>query len=152
MSVDLILSALFWTTFAIVISQIVSIALMWWLGLPPGKLSEEIVIVQNPAVGACFFIVSLAASIFIGLMASSGFTPDPTFAEGAAWIVGGLVVAAFYTALAFSIAHRLMEPVKGEGLYAYLRREIIEEQNVALAFFYGGLSITPFIAVVFQLI
>jgi hypothetical protein len=152
MSVELILSALFWMTFATVVSQAVAILLMAWLGLPPGKLAHEIVEIQNPAVGASFFIISLAASIFISLMSSSGFTPDPTFAEGAAWIIGGLVVAALYVSVIFMIAHRLLNPRKGEGLYKYMQREIIEEQNVALTFFLGGLSITPFIAVVFQLI
>lgn len=152
MPMDLVLSAIIWTTFATLISQIVSIGLMGWLGLPPSKLAHEIVEIQNPAVGACFFIVSLAASIFISLMSSSGFTPDPSFTESALWIIGGLALAAIYTAILFTIAHRLLAPKKGEGLYRYMRREIIEEQNVALAFFLGGLSITPFIAVVFQLI
>jgi ABC-type multidrug transport system fused ATPase/permease subunit len=152
MSLELIISALLWMTFAVIVSQATSILLMWWLGLPPGKLSEEIAEVQNPAVGACFFIVSLAASIFISIMASAGFSPDPSFIEGAFWIIGGLVVAAAYTAILFSIAYRFMRPKKGESLYHYMRREIIDEQNVALAFFLGGLSITPFVAVVFQLI
>jgi len=152
MSVELILSALLWMTFATLISQGVAVLLMSWLGLPPGKLAHEIVEIQNPAVGACFFIISLAASIFISLMASDGFTTDPTFAESAAWIIGGLVVAGVYVIIIFMVAHRLLSPRKGEGIYQYMQREIITEQNVALTFFLGGLAITPFIAVVFQLI
>jgi len=160
MSVELILSALLWMTFATLISQGVAVLLMAWLGLPPGKLAglppgklaHEIVEIQNPAVGACFFIISLAASIFISLMASDGFTADPTFAESAAWIIGGLVVAGVYVIIIFMVAHRLLSPRKGEGIYQYMQREIITEQNVALTFFLGGLAITPFIAVVFQLI
>ncbi|MCU0499180.1 MAG: hypothetical protein MUF87_17645 [Anaerolineae bacterium] len=152
MSLDLVLSAVFWTTFATIISQTVSISLMWWLGLPPRELAKEIVEIQNPAVGACFFIVSLAASIFIALMASTGFTPDPSFIEGAIWVIGGLVFAMLYVTLLLLFAHRFLAPKKGEGLYRYMRREIIDEQNVSLAFFLGGLTITPFIAVVFQLI
>ena len=152
MSVELILSALLWMTFATLISQGVAVLLMAWLGLPPGKLAHEIVEIQNPAVGGCFFITSLAASIFISLMASDGFTADPTFAESAAWIIGGLVVAGVYVIIIFMVAHRLLSPRKGEGIYQYMQREIITEQNVALTFFLGGLAITPFIAVVFQLI
>jgi uncharacterized membrane protein YjfL (UPF0719 family) len=152
MSIDLVLSALFWATFAIVISQAVAIGLMWWLGLPPRKLAVEIEDVQNTAVGASFFIVSLAAAIFISLMSTSGFTPDPSFAEGTFWIIGGLIVASLYTAILFIIAHRLMGRKESESIYDYMRRELIQEQNAALAFFLGGLSVTPFVAVVFQLI
>jgi predicted anti-sigma-YlaC factor YlaD len=152
MSVELILSALLWMTFATLVSQAVAIAVLAWLGLPPGKLAHEIEDIQNPAVGASFFIISLAASIFISIMASAGFTPDPSFAEGAAWIIGGLVVAALYVFISFNVAYRIMKPRKGESLYRYMQREIIEEQNVALTFFLGGLGVIPFIAVVFQLI
>lgn len=152
MSVDLVVSALVWAIFATVVSQAVAIGLMWWLGLPPRKLVTEIEDVQNTAVGACFFIVSLAASIFISLMSTDGFTPDPTFAEGAFWVIGGLVVASLFTALLFIIAHRMMGRSNNESVYQYMRRELIDEQNAALAFFFGGLSVTPFIAIVFQLI
>lgn len=40
----------------------------------------------------------------------------------------------------------------GETVYTYLRREIIDEQNASLAFFLGGLSVAPFISIMFQLI
>jgi uncharacterized membrane protein YjfL (UPF0719 family) len=152
MSIELVISALFWTTLTVVVSQGVSILLMWSLGLPPAKLAHEIVEIQNTAVGACFFVISLGASIFTGLMASGGFTPDPGFLESTAWIIGGVVVAGLYAALLFLLAHRILAPKKGEGFYHYVRREIITEQNAALALFLGGLAITPFIAVVFQLI
>lgn len=149
---SLVWSALVWATFAVIVSQGTSILIMWWLGLPPGKLTHEIEDVQNPAVGACFFIISLTASLFVGFMTSSGFTPDPSFWEGAAWIIGGVVVASLYTALIFVIAHRLMGRQPNENVYDYIRREIVKEQNAAVAFFLGGLAVTPFISIVFQLL
>jgi ABC-type multidrug transport system fused ATPase/permease subunit len=149
---ELVVSALLWMTFSTIVAQAVSILLMWWLGLPPSRLVHEIEVVQNPAVGASFFIISLTASLFISLMSSAGFTPDPSFLEGAAWIVGGLAVGALYTAISFFIAHRVMGRQPGETVYTYLRREIIDEQNASLAFFLGGLSVAPFISIMFQLV
>ncbi|MDX1991256.1 MAG: hypothetical protein SF029_02635 [bacterium] len=152
MSADALLSAVLWTIFTIIVSQLVSVAVMWWLGLPPGKLIHEIEDVQNIAVGAIFFIVSITAAFFIGFMATSGFSPDPTFVESAAWIVGGVLLAIVFTAVNFWVAHRVFKPLPGEGVYGYMRREIVLEQNGALAFFLGGLAVVPFIAVVFQLL
>ena len=54
--------------------------------------------------------------------------------------------------LALLLAHRLLLPRQGEGLRGYIRRELVQEQNAALTFFFGGLAVTPFVAVVFQLI
>jgi len=152
MSMNDLLSAFLWATFTIIVSQAVSVAVMWWLGLPPTKLIHEIEDVQNIAVGAIFFIVTLIASIFIGLMATEGFTPDPDALASAAWVVGGLILSIGYTALSFTIAHRVFKPLPGEGVYGYMHREIVNEQNGALAFFLGGLATAPFIAVVFQLL
>jgi hypothetical protein len=145
-------SALFWATLAIVISQAVSILVMWSLGLPPGKLVKEIEDVQNPAVGAIFFVISLTATIFVGFMTSDGFTPDPSALESAAWIIGGVLLGILYTILSFIIAHRVMGRVNNESVYGYIRREVILEQNAALAFFLGGLIVSPFISIVFQLL
>jgi|GEM_PF-971980 len=145
-------SALAWATFAVIISQAASIIMMWLLGLPPRKLTHEIEEVQNSAVGACFFIISLTASLFIGLMTSDGFTPDPSLVESAAWIVGGVILGFVYTLILFMIAHRVMGRLPNENVYGYIRREIVMEQNAALAFFLGGLVVAPFISIVFQLI
>lgn len=152
MSLDLMLSAVVWAAFATIISQLTGIALMWWLGLPPKKLVHEIEDVQNPAVGACFFIISLTASIFIGLMASDGFSPDPGAGESLLWILFGLAVSALFTWIVFTIAHNMMGRQPGENVYRYIKRELIAEQNVSLAFFLGGLSVAPFIAVALQII
>jgi hypothetical protein len=152
MFVEAAISAIVWSAISIVISQAIGILLMWWLGLPPRKLIHEIEDVQNPAVGACFFILSLTASLWVGALASDGFTITESFLTGAGWIIGGLLVAAGFTALNFMIAHRLMGRLNNENVYRYLRREIIEEQNASLAFFMGGLAISPFLAVLFQVI
>lgn len=147
--VELAISAVLWTTFATVVAQLVGIGVMWALGLPPRKLVAEIVDVQNPAVGATFFIISLTASIFVSVLSGG----QPTTAEPletALWIIGGLLLAMIYTLLVFTIALRLMG-AKDEGMYKYIRRELISEQNAALAFFLGGLAVAPFIAILYQI-
>lgn len=148
----LVVSSLVWSTFAVVISQGISIFVMWLLGLPPRKLIHEIEDVQNPAVGALFFIISFTATIFVGFMTTDGFTPDPSALEGAAWIIGGLIIALGYTYVLLELAHRIMGRQPNESLYGYIQREIVKEQNAALAFFLGGMATTPFISVVFQLL
>lgn len=147
-----IIAALAWATLAIVVSQGVSIVIMWWLGLPPKKLIHEIEVVQNAAVGACFFIISMTASLFISVYFSQGFSRVESFGDSAAWFMVGLVLAAVYVSLAFAIAHRIMGRENKESVYGYMRREIVEEQNAALAFFLGGIAVAPFIAMVFQVI
>ncbi len=145
-------STLAWSLFAVFISQSVSVGVMWLLGLPPRKLAREIEEVQNAAVGACFFIISLIASFFVGFMTTDGFTPDPSPIEGAAWIIGGVLLAFVLTIILFVVAHRVMGRLPNENVYGYIKREIVLEQNAALAFFLGGLSVTPFISVLFQLL
>lgn len=150
--IDLIASALLWAVFATLVSQVASIGVMWALGLPPRKLVREIEDVQNAAVGACFFIISLITALFMALMSSSGFTPDPSALEGILWMAGGLAVSFIFMFLSFMIAHRVMGRENDETVYGYIRREIVAEQNASLAFFLGGLAVAPFISVMFQLI
>jgi len=131
---------------------------MRWLGLPPKKLIHEIEVVQNPAIGACFFIISLAVALFIGIFTSDGFSAnDPTYVEpswivSTGWIIMALFIGGLLTWISFEIAHRVMGVENEESTYRYIQRELIEEQNAALALFLGGLSIVPFIAVIFQMI
>lgn len=152
MLLDQVFAAILWTTLAVVVSQSVSIGVMWGLGLPPKRLVHEIEDVQNPAVGAMFFIISLAVALYIGVFFSSGYSGESTFERSALWFIVGLVVAHVYMIIALVAAHRLMDRKDNETVYQYLRRELIEEQNISLALFLGGLTITPFIAVVFQII
>jgi hypothetical protein len=152
MSVDSLVSAIGWALFSTIVAQLVSVSILWWLGLPPKKLSHEIEVVQNPAVGGCFFIISITASIFISVLASAGFTPSLGLGEELLWVAAGVVLASIYTIITFIIAHRVMGRVDNESISGYLRREIVKEQNVALAFFLGGLAVAPFIAIAFQII
>jgi uncharacterized membrane protein YjfL (UPF0719 family) len=147
---ELELTALGWATFTIVVSQLVSIIVMWILGLPPRKIVKEIEDVQNTAVGAIFFIISLTATLFVSVLSSDGPTTAPPL-ETLVWVVGGLLTATIFMLLLFVIAHRVMGREPGENVYMYIRREVIKEQNAALAFFLGGLAVTPFIAVVYQI-
>src|SRR5262245_50468736 len=105
---SLAFSALVWSTLAVFLSQAISIAVIWMLGLPPRKLAHEIQDVQNPAVGATFFIISLIATLFVGFMTTDGFTPDPSTVESIAWVAGGVLLACIYTLVLFTISHRMM--------------------------------------------
>jgi len=147
-----VLGALLWSVVSIAISQVTSIMLMAWLGLPPKKLVHEIEEVQNPAVGACFFIVSLAVAFFVGMFTSNGFTDAEGVLAGTGWIVGALVLGAAFTTLSFVVAHRVMGRENDESVLDYIKRELILEQNASLAFFLGGLSIVCFMSVIFQTI
>lgn len=153
-----IVFAVAWTIAATLVSQLVSIGLMSWLGLPPKKLVHEIEVVQNPAVGASFFIISLAVGLFIGIFTSNGFSinsadyVEPEWWVSTLWIIGALLLGALLTWISFEVAYRLMGVENNESLKRYIQRELIEEQNASLAFFLGGLSIVPFIAVIFQMI
>ncbi len=151
MFLQLALSSLAWATAATVISLGLSLLVIWWLGLHIRKLAAEIADVQNTAVGALFFVISLITSIFVGVLAGGVPTQSGSGLEELAWIVGGVAVAAIYMLVIFWIAHREMGP-KGETLRQWVHREIITEQNAALAFFLGALAVPPFIAVLYQII
>ncbi len=148
---ELVLNSLIYATAATIISQLLGVLIMWRLGVPPKQLAEEIEDTQNVAVGASFFIIALIASIFIGVLSADPAPADSTL-ESAAWILGGLSLAVIYTAIAFVIAHRMLDPIEGENVYNYIQRELVREQNAALAFFLGGLAVAPFISVVSQII
>lgn len=152
MFAELLITALIWATAAIAISLLVSVGLMRWLGLPLKKLIHEIEDVQNTAVGACFFIVSLTVSLFVSVYFSDGFSETQSFGDSMLWFVGGLVSCWLYTAIILVVIRRALGRVPNESTYRYLRRELIEEQNAALAFFLGGVTVPPFIAVLFQIL
>lgn len=151
--IDEVFAALIWSTLAILASQFAGISIMWWLGLPPRKLVVEIEEVQNTAVGAAFLIVSIAASLYIGVYFSDGYSEiPPEFGEATVWFITGLLASFGYLVIIFVAVHRLMGREYDESVYGYLRREIIEVQNAALVMFLGGLTLSPFIAMVFQII
>lgn len=148
---ETVLNSLIWASAATLISQGLGIALMWWLGLKPKQLAHEIENVQNTAVGASFFIISLISALFIGVMSASP-APAETILGSWLWIIGGVLLATIYTLISFAIAYRVMERIEGESLYSYIKREIIDEQNAALAFFLGGLAVAAYISVAAQVI
>lgn len=151
--VSLIFAAILWAIFGTLISQFVSVGLMWWLGLGPKRLIHEIEETQNAAVGASFFIISLAVAFFVGMLTSNGFSrQEQTILEGTIWIVLALVAGIALMWLSFEVAHTIMQRVDGESTYRYIQRELIEEHNASLAFFLGGLAVVPFITVLFQVI
>jgi hypothetical protein len=148
---ELVLNTLVWATAATLVSQMAGVLIMWWLGVPPKKLAHEIEDVQNVAVGASFFIISLITAIFIGVLAADPSEASSTLASWG-WIFGGLLLAIVYTLISFMIAHRMLGRIDGESVYTYVQRELVQEQNAALAFFLGGLAVAAFISVVGQII
>ena len=151
MFLQLALSAILWATLASAISLAASIGLLWWFGVSPRRLAREINDVQNPGVGAIFFIVSLITSMFVSVLAGGPATGASPVLEEIAWVLGGAVLASVYAWIAFLIAHRIMAP-KGESLHKFIHREIVDEQNLALALFLGGLALPPFLAVLYQIL
>lgn len=150
-TLNTIFSALVYATAATFISQFLGVMIMWWLGLKPKKLAHEIEEVQNIAVGASFFIIALTASIFIGVLTADP-APAETLLASYAWILGGLALATVYAGFAFWLAHRMLGRIEGENVYTWVQRELIREQNAALAFFLGGLAVAPYISVVSQIV
>jgi len=147
-----VLEAILWALGITLLAQGISIGIMWLLGLPPKKLTAAIEDEQNPAVGALFFIVALIVALYLGLVGGDGYQSTGSNTEDFLWIIGGVLLAVVFTAISFAIAYRVMTPIKGENFYQYLRREIIVEQNVSLAFFLGALAIAPFMATVYQIL
>lgn len=148
----LILEAIGWAIFATVLSQLIGLGVMTLLGLPPRRLTSTIEDKQNTAVGAVYFIISLITAIYVSTVTGDGYDAAGTTAETWAWILGGAVLGTVLTLISFWIAHYMMDPLEGENLYGYIRRELIDEENAALAFFLGGLAIAPFLTAVQQII
>lgn len=151
----LMLGSIIWTIVIISLSQVISFAIVWWLGVSPGQMEHEIEEKQNAAVGAIFFIVTLIVTIFISVLSSDGFTGAASDQDGAIWAIGGVFVGTILTALNIFVVFRWMgkdEREAGEGIYRYFQRELIDEHNLALAFFVGGLAAAPYIAILFQII
>lgn len=148
----IIFGSIGWSILSILIAQGTSIAIMTILGLPPKKLIHEIEEVQNAAVGAVFFIVSITVAFFVGMFTTNGYTDAGGVLPGAAWIVGAFIMGMGFTWINFIVAHRVMGRENDETVLDYIRRELVLEQNASLAFFLGGLSIVPFISVLFQTI
>ncbi len=151
----LILEAVMWTVIIILISQIISFTIVAWLGVPPNKIEHEIEEKQNAAVGAIFFIVTLVTTLFVSVLSSNGFTEVESAATGAMWIFGGVAFGTILTFLNIFIVFRWMgqeERAAGESMYRYIQRELIDEHNLAFAFFIGALAVAPYIAVLFQIL
>jgi len=149
----LMLESIVWTVVIIALSQIISFGIVGWLGVPPSRMEHEIEEKQNAAVGAIFFIVSLVVTIFISILSSNGFTGASS--DSGIWIIGGVVVGTILMFINILIVFQWMgkeERAAGEGIYRYFQREIIDEHNLALAFFIGGLAAAPYIAILFQII
>lgn len=153
--VGLILEAIIWTIVIIGLSQIISFGIVGWLGVPPSKMEHEIEEKQNAAVGAIFYIITLIVSIFVSVLSSNGFTEVEAAGTAAMWIFGGVAFGILLSFLNVFIVFRWMgaeERQAGETMYRYIQRELIDEHNLAFAFFLGALITAPFIAVLFQIL
>ncbi|MCI0709661.1 MAG: hypothetical protein L0154_05800 [Chloroflexi bacterium] len=148
---DVVLNSLLYATVATMLSQVIAIGAMRWLGLSPTKLAHQIEDVQNVAVGAGFFVISLITSIFIAVLAAAPEEAESVLASWG-WIFGGLALALLYTGFSFAVAHRMMARLEGENVYTWIRRELVDEQNASLAFFLGGLMSAAFFSVLGQII
>ncbi len=145
-----LLNALLWTVGVTLVTFLLSTILMRWLfGLDLREVEREVEDDQNVAVGAFFFIISLALSLFLGFMASDGFTTGAT--PELAWVVYGLLLAFVLAGLGLWFAVHVLSG-SSESIIAYLRREVVDEDNGALALFLGSFVLTPFVITALQLI
>ena len=148
---DVVLNSLLYATVATILSQVIAVGAMRWLGLSPNKLAHEIEDVQNVAVGASFFVISLITSIFIAVLAAEPEEADSVLASWG-WIFGGLALSLLYSGVSFWVAHRMLTPLEGENPYSWIRRELVDEQNASLALFLGGLMSAAFFSVLGQIV
>jgi hypothetical protein len=148
---------LFWSLISIVVATIISLLVIRViLGIKFKDLLAEIETKQNAAVGIIFKNIAAVASGFCLVFASEGFTATPAtpFQEGILWATGGgLLTIVLMLLLCFVVLTLLArrEHLKETPL-RYLRRELVEEQNEALAHIIMALLIVVGISVIGQVI
>jgi ABC-type transport system involved in multi-copper enzyme maturation permease subunit len=146
-----ITEAILWAIFATIISQFVSLYLLRFFGLPLKQLRREIEDTQNPAVGAFFFAVSLIVSTWVSNLTAGPRSTEYEPIDTLVWTSLGILISVIFTVVSWTIAHYRFQPLEGENVYKWIRRELIDEQNASLALFLAGLAVAPFMAVLYQI-
>ena len=118
------------------------------LGIRLGELAREVEDRQTAAVGAIFFWASLGFSLlFSRLVGTPASLNDLTWAEAFGWLGVAVGVALLLFSLGTWLVFGTLARRKGESVSRYLRRELVTEHNLALAFVLGALFIVPVVVV-----
>jgi hypothetical protein len=127
---------LLWSLISIILAGIISILVVKIiLGVRIGDLLAEIETKQNAAVGIIFKDIAAVISGLFLIFTSEGFTASTNLVQDILWTVGGgLLTLVFIGVLGFLLLRWLAgrKSLK-ETPIQYLRRELIQEQNQALA-------------------
>jgi hypothetical protein len=139
---------------ALAVSLLINFILLWLaVGMNPREVMREIEEDNNGAVGLAFAGFSLIASLACGFAFSDPQT-DSTLRESVYWLVGGLLLASVYFAVASYVVLYLLcrdniqDTGRHEGVRAFLRREIKEDQNVGLMGLLLGLAFATYVPVI----
>ena len=112
-----------WSLVSTLAAIFISLLAMFYFHITPREAIHEVEEDQNVAVGAIFFVVSIIAALFIGFMASDGFT-EASPVEEIQWIVFGLALSLLYTIIISWIVLKPVAHRKQESIRTYLVREI----------------------------
>jgi hypothetical protein len=125
-----------WSLFSIILAGVISILIVKiLLGVRASNLIAEIETKQNAAVGIIFKDVAAVLSGLLLIFTSQGFSPSTNWVGDLLWTLGGgLLTLVFMGLLGFLFLKWLVgRRSSRETPLQYLRRELIEEQNLALA-------------------
>ena len=148
-------SILGWSLLSIALAGVISILVVKIvLGVKVSHLVAEIETRQNAAVGIIFKDIAAVLSGLLLIFTFAGFTPSTGLLEDILWTLGGgLITLVFMGALGFVLLRWLSSrhPLK-ESPLQYLRRELIEEKNEALAHIIMAVLIVVGITVIGQIL
>ncbi|ASN82871.1 hypothetical protein [Deinococcus ficus] len=114
------------------------------MGVRVREIITEIEEHQTAAIGAVFFSVSLGFSLLLSrTIASPAVAMDTSWATAFTWLALALLVTLILFFMGVLVVFGSLARRRGEGLLAYIRREMREEHNLALSFIMGALFIVP---------
>lgn len=155
MNLNSLASAVLWAIGSGLVSLILSAIFMRFvLGLKFRDVITEIEEDHNLGVASYFGFFVFIVNLFVGAIATDGFSGSSTsISTDLAWVAFGFIVPAALSVVTCAMAIAYGGTRRdGEGLFGYLRREIVHEDNAALAVLTISLSAMWFLPFWFQII
>ena len=148
-------SILGWSLLSIALAGVISVLVVKVvLGVKLSHLIAEIEERQNAAIGIIFKDIAAVTSGLLLIFTFAGLTPSSGLLGDILWTLeGGLTTLVFMAILGFLILRWLASrhPLKETPLH-YLRRELVEEKNEALAHITMAVLIVVGITVIGQIL
>ncbi|MBE3561596.1 MAG: hypothetical protein IMW89_20595 [Ktedonobacteraceae bacterium] len=144
-----------WSLLSIIIAGIISILIVTIvLGIKISDLITEIETKQNAAIGIIFKNVAAVLSGLLLIFTSTGFSSSEGLLSDILWTVGGGLLTLLFTGiLGFLFLNWLSgKRASRETPLQYLRRELVLEQNEALAHIIMAFFIVVGITMIGQII